>query len=226
MGGTGRQYKDAVYEQLARIGKAVASPRRLEILDLLNQAPRGVDALATQTGQSVANTSHHLQVLHAARLVESRRSGTRVTYSPAGDDVGALFLSLRELAASRLAEVDQVTRSFLAERETLDAIDSKTLAARMREGTVTLLDVRPATEYVAGHLPGAVSVPLEELEKRIGELDPESEIVAYCRGPYCVLAIEAVGLLRARGFDAIRMEDGVGDWKARGFEVEVTTDAV
>jgi rhodanese-related sulfurtransferase/DNA-binding transcriptional ArsR family regulator len=221
----GRHYKDAVYEQLARIGKAVASPRRLEILDLLSQGPRGVDVLAAQTDQSSANTSHHLQILHAARLVESARTGTRVTYRIADDAVANLFVNLRDLAGSRLAEIEQVTQSFLTRREALDPIDSEALAERMRDGTVTVLDVRPAEEYVAGHLPGAISVPLGELESRVSELDRNDEIVAYCRGPYCVLAVEAVSRLRARGFEAVRLEDSVHDWRTKGFEVTSEPEA-
>ena len=221
----GRQYKDAIYEQFARIGKAIASPRRLELLDLLCEGPRTVDALATQAGQSLANASHHLQMLRAAHLVESEKVGTYVTYRIAGDDVSALFAMVRELAESRLAEVERVTRSFLSEREALDPIDSAGLLARLREGSVTLVDVRPTEEYAAGHVPGAVSVPLGELERRLGELRRDDEIVAYCRGPYCVLALEAVSLLRARGFDAVRMEEGVRDWRAHGFDLETAEPA-
>jgi rhodanese-related sulfurtransferase/DNA-binding transcriptional ArsR family regulator len=219
---SGRRFKDEVYEQFARIGKAVASPRRLELLDLLCEGPRTVDALATQTGQSLANTSHHLQILRSARLLESEKAGTHVTYRIAGDDVGALLQAVRGLAESRLAEIDQVTRSFLETREAMEPIDSAGLLARMREGSVTLLDVRPAEEYLAGHVPGAVSIPLGELERHVDELSPGDQIVAYCRGPYCVLAVEAVNLLRARGLNAVRMEDGVRDWRARGLEVETT----
>lgn len=222
----GRRFKDAVYEQFARVGKAVASPRRLELLDLLCEGPRTVDALAAQAGQSLANTSHHLQVLRAANLVESERAGTYVTYRIAGDDVCALFSALRELAESRLAEIERVRQSFLSEREALEPIDSAGLLARMREGSVTLLDVRPPEEYLAGHVPDAVSIPLAELERRIGELPGDAEIVAYCRGPYCVLAIEAVNLLRTRGFNAVRMEDGIRDWRAHGLNVETTEVAV
>jgi len=220
MGAPGRHFKETIYEQFARIGKAVANPRRLELLDLLCEGPRTVNALATQIGQSLANTSHHLQVLRAAHLVESEQAGTYVTYRIAGDDVSALFLTVRELAESRLAEIERVTASFLKEREAMEPIDSAGLLARMHEGSVTLLDVRPPEEYLVGHVPDAVSVPLGDLERRIDELPRDQEIVAYCRGPYCVLALEAVNLLRSRGFDAVRMEDGVRDWRAKGFEVE------
>ncbi|MEO8092200.1 MAG: metalloregulator ArsR/SmtB family transcription factor [bacterium] len=217
----GRRFKDAIYEQFARIGKAVANPRRLELLDLLCEGPRTVNALATQIGQSLANTSHHLQVLHAARLIESEKAGTYVTYRVAGDDVRALFQTVRALAETRLAEIERVTQSFLSEREAMEPIDSAGLLARVRESSVTLLDVRPTEEYAAGHVPGAVSVPLSELAHRIGELPGDAEIVAYCRGPYCVLALEAVELLRSRGFDAVRMEDGVREWRAQGFDLEL-----
>lgn len=220
MQASGRAYKDAVYGQFARIGKALASPRRLELLDLLCQAPRTVDALAGEAGQSLANTSHHLQVLHGARLVESERKGAFVTYRLADDDVAVLYRSLRALAESRLAELEQVTRLFLDEREAMEPIGAADLIERMRSGRVTLLDVRPEREYRSGHIPGAVSAPLGELEGRLEDFDRDGEIVAYCRGPYCVLAIEAVARLRARGFDAVRMEDGVPEWRARGFDVE------
>jgi rhodanese-related sulfurtransferase len=217
---SGRHFKDAVYEQFARIGQAVANPRRLELLDLLCEGPRTVDALAGQIGQSPADTSHHLQVLRAARLVESERASTHITHRIAGDDVCALFQTVRGLAESRLAEVERVTRAFFEEREAIEPLDSAALRARMRAGSVTLLDVRPYEEYLAGHVPGAVSVPLNELERYIDELPHDGGIVAYCRGPYCVLALEAVGVLRSRGFDAVRMEDGVRDWRAHGFELE------
>lgn len=222
MPNAGRQLTDDVYEQFARIGKAVANPRRLELLDLLCEGPRTVDALAGQAGQSIANTSHHLRLLHAARLVESERSGTFVTYRIADDDVHALLATLRDLAESRLAELDQARRAFLHELDELEPIRSADLLARMRSGSVTLLDVRPAEEYAAGHLPGAVSVPLDELAQRLDELARDAGIVAYCRGRYCMLAVEAVKLLRARGFEAVRMEDGVRDWRARGFDLETT----
>ncbi len=219
---TGRRFKDALYEQFARIGKAVANPRRIELLDLLCQGPRTVDVLSSQIGQSLANTSHHLQVLYGAGLLESEKEGTYVTYRIAGDDVCSLLDAVNGVAESRLAEVERVTRLFFAERDAMEPLDTETLVERMRSGSVTLLDVRPAEEYQAGHLPGAVSVPLDELERRIDELPAGDEIVAYCRGPYCVLAVEAVERLRARGFDAIRLEDGVRDWRAHGHELETT----
>jgi rhodanese-related sulfurtransferase len=218
---TGRSFKDTIYEQFARIGKALASPRRLELLDLLCQGPRTVEALAHETAQSVANTSQHLQVLRAARLVTAEKAGLFVTYQLAGEDVSKCFRTLRHVAQSHLADVTQVTRQFLHERGLMEPVDRKALVERVRRGEVTVLDVRPRSEYVAGHIPGAVSVPLAELKRRLAELPRNREIVAYCRGPFCVLAVEAVQLLRTRGFKAVRLEDGVPDWRAQGFRVAV-----
>lgn len=218
---TGRFFKDAVYEQFARIGKALASPRRLELLDLLSQGPRTVESLAHEAAQSVANTSQHLQVLRAARLVTAEKAGLFVTYSLAAENVSECFRTLRRVAESHLTDITQVTRQFLRERGLMEPVDRKALVGRVRRGEVTVLDVRPRPEYVAGHIPGAVSVPLAELTRRLAELPRRHEIVAYCRGPFCVLAVEAVGILRARGFRAVRLEDGVPDWRARGFRVAV-----
>jgi rhodanese-related sulfurtransferase/predicted transcriptional regulator len=216
-----RYFKDAVYQQLARIGKALASPRRLELLDLLCQGPRSVEALAKAVDQSVSNTSQHLQVLRAARLVEAQKEGVRVTYRLADDEVCDFYRSLRTLAESRLAEIERVTREFLEKRGTMEAVDREVLLERVRRGEVTVLDVRPVEEYVAGHIPGALSVPLNQLDRHLADLPRDRAIVAYCRGPYCVLAIEAVELLRARGFNAVRLEDGVPDWRALGYPVAV-----
>jgi rhodanese-related sulfurtransferase len=212
--------KAAVYEQIARIGQAAASPSRLELLDLLSQGPRTVEALARQTGQSVATTSHHLQVLRRARLVDAEKAGLYVTYSLADPQVGQFLLDLRRLAESRLAEIQHVTRQYLEGRGALEPIDDEELLRRVRAGDVTLVDVRPREEYVAGHLPGAISVPLSDLLKRAGELRKRRDIVAYCRGPYCVMALDAVDLLRRKGFRAHRLEHGVAEWRARGWRVE------
>ena len=215
----GRLHKELLYEQFARIGRAMSSPRRLELLDLLGQAPRSVEALAGLAGMSVANASQHLQALRAARLVEASKDGLFVTYRLAGEDVQQLYLALRSLAATRLLEVEQVTREYLDTPTTLEPARRGWLLQQARLGRVIVLDVRPIEEYRAGHLPAAVSIPLKELEKRLAELPPSRKIVAYCRGPYCVMAGDAVSLLRRRGFDAIRLEDGVHEWKAQGFEV-------
>jgi rhodanese-related sulfurtransferase len=223
MSSASRQFKNAIYEQLGRVGKAVASPRRLELLDLLCQGPRTVEALANEAGQSAANTSQHLQVLRSARLVEAEKHGLFVTYRLADEKVCSLFRELRTLAELRLHEIEAVTRQFLEVRGEMEPVDRDVLAARVRSGEVTLLDVRPPEEYVAGHIPGAVSVPLSDLAERLAEIPHDREVVAYCRGPYCVLAIQAVELLRSRGFRAIRMEEGIPDWRARGLPVEITT---
>lgn len=214
-----RRFKDSIYEQFARIGKSVSSPKRLELLDLLCQGKRTVEVLARETGMSVANTSQHLQVLRAARLVEADKEGLFVTYRLAGQTVCDFFFSMRVLAETRLAEVEQITRRFLEGREGMEPVDREALRERVMEGAVTVLDVRPVEEYRAGHIPGAVSMPLKELEDHLAELPREQEIVAYCRGPYCVLAVQAVELLRAKGFKAVRFEDGVQDWRSRGFPV-------
>jgi rhodanese-related sulfurtransferase/DNA-binding transcriptional ArsR family regulator len=215
----GRRFKDAIYEQFARIGKALASAHRIELVELLAQGPRTVEVLAKLADMSLANTSAHLQVLRGAGLVESRKDGLYVTYRLSAPSVAELLLSTRKVAEARLAEVARVTRDFLAENAQLDAVDAEALRAKVRSGEVTLLDVRPEEEFAAGHLPGALSVPLPALLKRLAELPAHREIVAYCRGPYCVLAVEAVKRLRARGLRAVRLEDGVLEWASHGLEV-------
>jgi rhodanese-related sulfurtransferase len=215
-----RRFKDDIYGQFARIGKALAAPKRLELLDLLCQGPRTVEALAEQGAISVANASQHLQTLRAARLVEAERKGLYVEYRLADGQVCEFFHTLRELAEARLAEVEQVTRAYFGERGAMEAVKGDELLRRVREGAVTVLDVRPAEEYRAGHIPGALSLPVPDLRKRLAELPKNREIVAYCRGPCCVMAIEAVEILRKKGFKAHRMEEGVIDWRARGWRVE------
>jgi rhodanese-related sulfurtransferase len=212
--------KTAIYEQIARIGKAAASPSRLELLDLLSQGSRTVEALARETGRSVATTSHHLQVLRRARLVDARKAGVYVTCRLADAQVGAFFLHLRSLAESRLAEVETVTRQYLEARGALEAVRTGDLVERMRAGDVTLIDVRPREEYLAGHLPGAISLPLADLKKRLRELPATRDVVAYCRGPYCVMALDAVEVLRRKGLRAHRLELGVPEWRARGWRVD------
>ncbi|MBI2505690.1 MAG: metalloregulator ArsR/SmtB family transcription factor [Candidatus Latescibacteria bacterium] len=214
-----RRFKEAIYEQFARISKALSSPRRLELLDLLCQGPRTVEILAGEAGLSVANTSQHLRALRTARLVEASKEGQFVTYRLADEAVCEFFHTLRQLAESRLAEIEQLVQQYLAQRELLEPVDQEQLLSQVRKGEVVALDVRPPEEYQAGHIPGALSVPLEELEQRLVKLPKERTIVAYCRGPYCVLAVEAVELLRRKGFKAVRLEDGVHDWRRRGFRV-------
>ena len=208
--------KKEIYEQISRIGKAVASPARLELLDLLAQAPRSVEVLAREAGLSVANASQHLRILRAARLVEAEKKGLFVTYRLADPKVGDFFLTLRALAEDRLADIERIVRQFMEGRESLEPVEKESLLERVREGVVTVVDVRPREEYRAGHIPGAVSVPLKELEPYLPRLPSDHQIVAYCRGPYCVLAIDAVEILRAHGFRAMRLDDGVLEWQARG----------
>jgi rhodanese-related sulfurtransferase/DNA-binding MarR family transcriptional regulator len=214
-----RAFKDRVYEQLARIGKAVASPQRLEILELLGQGPRTVDSLAQEAHLTVANTSRHLQILRGARLVETEKEGVFVRYSLADESVADFVRSLRVLATSRLAELDQISRGFFRDQPPLEAIDRKDLLKRVRKGLATVLDVRPPAEYRFGHIAGAISIPLDELKDRLAEVPRDQDIVAYCRGPYCVLAAQAVELLREHGFQAMRLEDGVADWRAHGLPI-------
>ncbi len=216
-------FKTLAYTHVARIGKALSSPARLEILDLLAQAPRTVEAIATELGLTLANTSQHLQVLRRSGLVESEKSGTFVTCRLAGPDVGALLLQIRTLAHARLADLDRLHHDFLARRGALEPIDGDELLRRIKGGQVTVIDVRPHEEFEAGHIPGAISVPLAELRTRLRSLPKTRDVIAYCRGPYCVMAIDAVTLLRARGFRAHRMEYGVADWQARGGRVHAGT---
>jgi len=210
---------DALYQQLARVGQAIASGPRLALLDLLRQGPRTVEALAQQAGLTLANASQHLKVLRQARLVEAEKRGIFVTYRVADQAVDDFYGALRGLAETRLAEVQQIAQTFVEKRGSLEPIDRPLLLRRVRAGKVTVLDVRPVEEYRAAHIPGAVSVPLKQLEKYLDRLSKGREIVAYCRGPYCVLAPEAVKLLRARGYRAIALGDGVGEWRARGLPV-------
>ena len=214
-----RHFKNTIYEQFSRIGKAVSSPKRLELIDLLCQGERTVEALAKETGLTVANASQHLQVLRAARLVEAEKMGLYVTYRLADQMVCEFFLSMRILAENSLAEVEQTKRRFLEGREGMEPVDRGALLKRVHEGLVTVLDVRPSEEYQAGHIPGAISIPLKELKRRLSGLPQNQEVVAYCRGPYCVLAIQAVEVLRAKGFNAVRLEEGIQDWRALGFSV-------
>jgi len=218
------RFKSAIYEQFARIGKAISNPGRLELLDLLCQGPRTVEALAKEANLGLANTSQQLKILRSARLVEAEKSGLFVTYRLADDQVCQFLRSLRLFAETRLTEVREIAREFLGNREGLEPISREGLLAKVRDGAVTVLDVRPVEEYRAGHIPGALSVPLKDLERRLSELPRDRQIVAYCRGPYCVLAVKAVEMLRERGFDAWRLEHSVHDWQAEGFPVAAGED--
>ncbi len=220
-----RAFKDAIYEQFARIGKAVSSPKRLELLDLLCQGERTVEVLVKESGLTIANASQHLQVLRAARLVEAEKEGLFVIYRLADQTVCEFFRAMRVLAESRLAEVEQIKRRFLEGREGMEPVDRDALLELVREGAVTVLDVRPVEEYNAGHIPGALSIPLKELQLHLTELPRNQEIVAYCRGPYCVLSIQAVEILRKKGFQAVRLEEGIQDLRAMGFPIAVNEGA-
>lgn len=216
-----REFKSRLYQQFARIASAAASPRRLELIDLLCQGERSVEALAAESQMSVASASQHLQVLYQARLVERRRSGLNVIYRLASPEVARWWLELRRLGALQLSEVEHLIRQYLEEPERLQPMGRVELRKRLRHGDVVLLDVRPRLEYAAGHIPGAVSIPIEELESRLASLALDREIVAYCRGPYCLFAPEAVALLHKGGFLARRLEDGWPEWLAAGLPVEV-----
>lgn len=205
-----RTFKSAAYAHLAEVGKALSSATRLEILELLVQSPRSVEALASEVEQSVANTSHHLQALKRAQLVTSERDGLHVVYTVAGEDVAALLHTLQAVAGRHVAALENLTRDFFSVRDGLEALDQRTLLARLRDDDVVLIDVRPEHEYAAGHLPGALSVPLATLEARLSELPKDRSIVAYCRGPYCALSAEAAKRLRELGYDARRTDATVG----------------
>jgi rhodanese-related sulfurtransferase len=214
------RFKTAIYNLIAQVGQAAANPVRLEILDLLAQAPCTVEVVAGQIEHSVANTSHHLQVLRRARLVETEKAGLYVTYRLADTLVGDFVLQLRTLAHARLAEIDRVRRDYLDHRGVLDAVKQEDLIRKVRSGEVTVIDVRPGPEFAAGHLPGAISIPLGELKKRLRELPKQRDIVAYCRGPYCVMATDAVAVLRAKGYRAHAIDQGVTEWRARGWRID------
>ncbi len=212
--------KRRLYEQFAKIGKALSSPSRLELMEILAQGERTVETLAKEASLSIANASHHLQVLREACLVDARKDGLFVHCRLAGDDVDELARLVRTLGERRLAEVDDIVRKYFTSPLGLEPVKREELLERARTGTVLVLDVRPTEEYRAGHLPGAVSIPLAELTRRVDELPRDKEIVAYCRGPYCVLAFRAVEILRARRHKAQRLEEGFPEWRASGLPIE------
>jgi rhodanese-related sulfurtransferase len=217
---THREFKDRLFGQFARIGKALASPKRLEIVDLLAQGERTVEEIARETAMSVASASQHLQALKGARMVEARREGLYVHYRLADEDVFRTWQAVRALAKSRLSEVDVVVETYLKDREALEAVDARELMERLSDESVIVLDARPEEEYRSGHIPGAVSVPVDALEAALQTLPRDREVVAYCRGPYCVFSDEAVALLRSRGYQARRLQEGLPDWRAAGMPVE------
>jgi rhodanese-related sulfurtransferase/DNA-binding transcriptional ArsR family regulator len=212
--------KAELFEQFARIGKALSSAKRLEILEFLAQAERSVEALSRMSGLSVANTSQHLQQLRQAGLVEARKDGLYVFYRLAGDGIVRLLIALRAVGQDRLAEVDKLIKLYLDSKDNLEPVPAKELMQRARKGLVTVLDVRPAEEYAAGHIPGAINVPVGDLRKRLHDIPRDREIVAYCRGPYCLLAFEAVAELRNRGRKARRLQDGFPEWKSAGLPID------
>ncbi|MFQ5605111.1 MAG: ArsR/SmtB family transcription factor [bacterium] len=217
---TGREFKDVVFEQFARIAHAFSSPKRLEIIDILAQGERDVDSLSRQVTMTVANTSRHLQALKAARLVETRKKGVQVIYRLAGAEVMDCFKHLQYLAEKRSTEIREVVRLFFEERDGLKPISKEELSKRIRHKNVIILDVRPVEEYQKGHITGALSVPLSQLQKRLDEIPQNCEVVAYCRGPYCVLSAEAMKILRSAGYKAIRLKEGLPEWKGAGLPVE------
>jgi rhodanese-related sulfurtransferase len=215
-----RAFKDQLYEQFARIGKALANPHRLELLDVLAQCERTVEDLAEETGMTIANASQHLQVLRAAHLVEVRREGVSMYYRLADERVFTLWHALRTVGEAQLAEIDRVVETYLHDRLDFQPLTAQELLSRLTDEQVVVLDVRPVEEYLAGHLPHARSLPAAELEARLSELPTDKEIVAYCRGPYCVFADEAVALLRQHGYHASRLHEGLPDWRLLGLPIE------
>jgi rhodanese-related sulfurtransferase/DNA-binding transcriptional ArsR family regulator len=212
--------KREIFANLARIGTALSSPIRIELLELLAQAERSVEQLAALTGTAMANTSQHLQKLRQAGLIVGRKQGLYVYYRLAGDEVVGLLGALGRVGEAYLAEVEQIVRLYLAQKDALEPVPAAELLSRARKGMVTVLDVRPPQEFAAGHLPGAVNIPIHELEKRFGELPKRKEIVAYCRGPYCLMSYDAVALLRKKGLKARRLEAGMPEWRHAGMPVE------
>ena len=215
-----REFKDQLYTEFARIGKALASPQRLELLDLLAQGERTVEDLAGEAALMVANASQHLHVLRSARLVESRKEGLYVYYRLADPAVYTLWRALREVGERRLAEIDRLVETYMRDPGRLEPLSRGDLVRRLEEGDAILLDVRPALEYQQGHIAGAYSIPVEQMAARLDELNPSQEVVAYCRGPYCVFADEAVALLQSRGFTARRYVEGYPEWAAAGLPIE------
>lgn len=218
----GREFKDAVFEQLSRVASAFGSPKRIEMIDVLAQGERNVETLAAETGLAVANTSRHLQVLRGAGLVASRKEGLQVFYRLSGPEVVEGYQVLRRVAEARIAELGRVAKEYFDRADGMRPIGREELMERARDGDVVVLDVRPAVEYGNGHIAGALSIPLEDLEKRLASLPPDREIVAYCRGPYCVLAAEAVRLLRRNGRKAVRLSEGYPEWRGAGLPVETS----
>jgi len=215
-----QNFKHDLFNQFARVAKAMGNGYRLELLEFLAQGERGVDALAKVSGLTVANTSQHLQQLRQAGLATSRKEGQKVLYRLSGDDVLLLLDALRKVADRHLADVDRLVGDYLTVKDNLEPIQAEELLSRVRDGLVTVMDVRPPEEFQAGHLPGAINIPLADLETHLSDLDPGKDIVAYCRGPHCVLAFDAVARLREEGLNARRLDGGLPEWKLEGLPVE------
>jgi rhodanese-related sulfurtransferase/DNA-binding transcriptional ArsR family regulator len=215
-----RVAKDALYEGFAEVAKALASGRRVEIVDLLAQGERSVEEIATEIDQSVANTSHHLRAMARAGVLATRRDGTRIYYRLASERVAELWSALRSIAAEHVAGIEHLVDAYLGDRDGLDVIDRAELAQRLQRGDITVLDVRPTAEFEAGHIAGAASVPIEELRRHLRALPKDADVVAYCRGPYCVYADDAVRELTKRGFRARRLEDGYPEWRRAGLPID------
>jgi rhodanese-related sulfurtransferase/DNA-binding transcriptional ArsR family regulator len=216
-----RNPKQALYEQFAIVAKALGHAQRLELIEHLAQGPRSVEALATKLGLPIANASQHLQTLRRAGLVSAERDGKFVNYRLADDGVLSAFASVRTIAERHLAEVDRIVRGYFEARDGMEPVTRRELADRMRDGLVIVIDVRPPDEFALGHVPGAISVPLGDLKARLSEFDKDREVVAYCRGPWCVMSFEAVAALRSHGYAARRLADGMPEWRAAGMPVEV-----
>lgn len=215
-----RQFKDNLYEQFARISKALAHPKRLELIDMLSQGERSVEALAHETNMSIANTSQHLQTLKAARLINTRKDGLYAYYSLADIHVHKLWSLIRDLGQKSLADVDRVVQNFLSNRQQFQSVSSEELLVLMQKRDVIVLDVRPTLEYREGHIKGAISVPLGELKNYLAKIPKNKKIVAYCRGPYCIMSFDAVKLMSAKGYHAVRLDEGLPEWRLRGFPIE------
>lgn len=217
---TGREFKDATFQHLANVATAFASPKRLEIIDLLSQGEKDVDSLTKETNMNFANTSRHLQILKNAKIVQSRKEGIRVIYFLASDEVIKYWKSLQTLAEQSAAELREAIKSFLDERSVLEPISMKELQSKIKNKAVTIIDVRPKEEYMNGHLPGAVSIPMSELKSKIKNLPAGKEIIAYCRGKYCVMAPEAAKILTGKGFKTTILQDDINSWRFAGLKVE------
>ena len=215
-----REFKDLIFQQFANIATAFASPKRLEIIDILLQGEKAVETLSKQISSTFANTSRHLQILKNARLVESRREGVRIYYRIADDRVFKCWKGLQLLAESQVAEIREVLKNFLEERKAMKTISKDELWSRVQSNDVVVIDVRPVEEFINGHIPGAISIPLAELKDRLNEIPNDQEIVAYCRGPYCVLSPEAIKILKNEGYEALRLEESLPEWKSAGLPVE------